>query len=277
MRFGDILAIVLSTEEDEPALGAAELIAEAHDARLSALLLTLTPDPGYAFDGFTVVGAAWGEPRGDVEKQGAELEKRLGRSLRPAAVRRLTSMHALAAERTSVEARYADMTVMTRPGGSANDPLRSAIFESVLFGSGRPVLLVPPAWRGDTIGKNVLIAWNATREATRALADAAPFLGSAESISVVTVDAKPEIDGHGAMPGAGIAAHLARLGLKVELRNVDGLGRDVEQALLDAGAAVGADLIVMGGYGHARLQEIVFGGVTRALVKSSPIPLFLSH
>ncbi len=127
----------------------------------------------------------------------------------------------------------------------------------------------------DTLGKRIMVAWKSKREAARALADAAAFMQDAEHVAVVTVDAKPNGDGAG--PGRDICRHLARRGVEVELRNADGLGRSSEDALLEEARHIGADLIVMGGYGQSRLREFVFGGVTRALTRTSPVPLLLSH
>lgn len=158
-----------------------------------------------------------------------------------------------------------------------NSALRRRMFEGVLFGSGRPLMIVPPDWKAGPIGAHVVIGWNAKREAARALADARPLIERAEKITIVTVDAKPGPSGHGQAPGADVAAHLARCGVNVEVRNVDGMGRDEAAALIDECRALGADLLVVGGYGRARLQEITFGGVTRGLIGSAPLPVLMAH
>jgi nucleotide-binding universal stress UspA family protein len=154
---------------------------------------------------------------------------------------------------------------------------RTAVFEGALFGSGRPVLMTPPDWNGETIGKRILVAWNGKRESARALADAMPFLESADHVILATIDAKPDVSGVGPAPGADIAAHLARHGVKVELRNLDGLGGDAADMLIAEARASDADLIVMGGYGRPRLSEYVFGGVTRTMAAKSPVPVLMSH
>jgi nucleotide-binding universal stress UspA family protein len=276
MSFRDILAMVLSAEADAGALAAAEALAESNGAKATALLLEIQPDPVFGVDVY-VVSEVWAQVlarahEGFLEEK-AKLEARLARPARPMALRSVAVPLALTGARASVEARYADIVVMARP----DDETRKAMFEGALFGSGRPVLLAPPAWTKGGLGRSIAIGWNAGREATRALADAEPFLDRAETITIITVDAKPSWSGHGEAPGADIAAHLARRGLKVEVRNVDGLGRSEGAALLDECGAIGADLLVVGGYGHARLQEIVFGGVTREVITSSPIPVFMSH
>ena len=102
-------------------------------------------------------------------------------------------------------------------------------------------------------------------------------IDSAETVIVVTVDAKPRLFGHGEHPGANIAAHLSRRGKHVEVRNVDGAGKPVSAALIEQARAINADLIVMGGYASSRLREMVFGGATRDLLRKSEAPLLMSH
>jgi nucleotide-binding universal stress UspA family protein len=94
---------------------------------------------------------------------------------------------------------------------------------------------------------------------------------------VMTIDAKPKAFGHGDQPGANIAAHLNRWGHKVEVRNVDGAGRSAAAAIRDEAAAIGADLVVMGGYSHTRLRELMFGGATRDMLATTPVPLVMAH
>jgi nucleotide-binding universal stress UspA family protein len=275
--FKDIAVSLFSVSEDEPALAAAETLASVSDADLTAVLLELEPEPIYTIEG-VMVTAMWTEvlaqAREGFAKERALLDARTKRSECAIAVRELVVASGLAAGVAAVHARHADLTVMMRPGG---DNWRIAVFEGVLFGSGRPVLLVPPSWKGPELGRNVVVAWNGKREAARALADAVPLLDKAELVTIMTVDAEPSVDGVGPAPGADIAAHLARRGLKVEVRNLDGLGRDSSDILMEGAARIGADLIVMGGYGRARLREWIFGGVTRAVIENAQVPVFMSH
>jgi nucleotide-binding universal stress UspA family protein len=147
----------------------------------------------------------------------------------------------------------------------------------VVFGSGRPAIAVPPKWKPAPIGRKVLVCWKPTREAARALADADHFLTTAEKVGIVTVDAKPSIAGYGDQPGADITAHLARRGISPELFNLASSGRTEAKAVLDQAVAMGADLIVMGAYGRSRVSEFIFGGMTREMLRTSTVPLLLSH
>jgi nucleotide-binding universal stress UspA family protein len=175
-----------------------------------------------------------------------------------------------------LEARHVDLTVMARPSKQGTG-FRHEVLEAILMESGRPLLLIPPGWKPDGAVKTVFVAWNAGREAARAVGDAADWLEAASKIVIGTVDAKPGPRGHGEAPGVDIATHLARHGHAVELRNIDSLGAATGDALLDAADAVGADLIVVGGFGHPRLQQALFGGVTRTIVETARVPLLMSH
>jgi nucleotide-binding universal stress UspA family protein len=278
--FKDIAVAVFNVEVDEPAIEAAVTLAQSAEADLTAVLLELQPDPVYTMEG-VMVTSMWTEVLADARKGFAKekvaLEARAQRDARPFAVREMLSAAGLAATDAAMQARHADITVMLRPGGTAPSDWRTSVFEGVLFGSGRPVLLVPPTWRDAPIGRNVVVAWNGKREGARALADAAPLLENAETVTVLTVDARPSADGVGPAPGVDIAAHLARRGQKVDVRNLDGLGRDAGEVLLEAAANGNADLLVMGGYGRPRLREWIFGGVTRAMIDKAQVPVLISH
>jgi nucleotide-binding universal stress UspA family protein len=153
----------------------------------------------------------------------------------------------------------------------------AGVVGAVLFGAGRPVLVVPYAGRFSAVGRRVLVAWNASREAARAVNDALPILEGAEAVTVLAVNPRRGIGGHGEEPAADIALHLARHGVTAttEQRSAPEVG-DAE-ALLNAAAEKGADLLVMGGYGHSRLREMALGGVTRTVLRSMTVPVLLSH
>lgn len=274
----DILGIVLFAKDDEPVLAALETIGRDQD-QTTALLVQLLPNPVYAMDG-AMMTTVWPQileqARVDSAKELAALKKRCAGAARAIEIRTLETADTFAGEHAAVAARHADLTVMLRPEGAMIADERQAIFEEVLFGSGRPVLLIPPTWRG-AIGRNILVGWNAKREAARALADAMPFIEAADQVKVVTVDAKPSPGGHGEHPGADITAHLTRKGVNATLRNLDGLGRDEGEALLAEARACSCDLLVIGGYGKTRLREFVFGGVTRTIVHTATVPVLFSH
>jgi nucleotide-binding universal stress UspA family protein len=149
--------------------------------------------------------------------------------------------------------------------------------ERLLLASGTPILVVPSGWKSEPIGKKILVGWNASREARRALADALPFLVEAASVTLLVVDSNERANRHGEEPGADIALYLARHGAHVDVEQVSSRGSPVADIILSYAADRGVDLIVIGAYSHARSVEMVFGGVTRTLLKQSPIPVLMSR
>ena len=168
-------------------------------------------------------------------------------------------------------ARYYDATVLQQPSPEESDTPR--IIEAVLFGSGRPVVIVPYIEAAPQLG-TVLIAWDEGRPAARAVRDALPLLRLAERVNIVTVNGTTRSK-H--LLQDGLARHLARHGITVEQKSISSGGIDVATALLSYAADESADLLVMGGYGHSRLREIVLGGTTRTILKSMTVPVLMSH
>ncbi|MBL8547706.1 MAG: universal stress protein [Hyphomonadaceae bacterium] len=281
MSWKDVLVIVSEADADEPALALGETLAGlCGDCHLAAAFLTPLPDEPLAYEP-TVVAGVWaellGRARQDAEVERKRVEARLQRSAKNTELRTAEALSRDLGRVAAVHARYADVAVMTRPSEGAGVELREEIIEGVLFHSGRPALIAPPGWTGTTIGKRVVVAWDASREATRALSEADDLLENAEAVTVLTVDAKPKMFGHGDQPGANIAGHLSRRGLPAEVRNIDSGGRSASEAILEEARKFNADLIVMGGYAHSRLRELVFGGATRELLRSTTVPLLMAH
>ncbi|HZQ74168.1 MAG TPA: universal stress protein [Burkholderiales bacterium] len=183
---------------------------------------------------------------------------------------------ALAAIRLS--ARYADLVVMGQPDryeDDINEP-HAAFPGDVVMSVGRPVLFVPYAGRFASVGARVLLAWNASREAARAVSDALPFLARAKRVEVVAFDPERNPD-HGQVPGADIALYLARHGVKASAAQQTGTRIDIGAQILSRAADIEADLIVMGAYGHSRFRELVLGGATRTVLESMTVPVLMSH
>jgi len=149
--------------------------------------------------------------------------------------------------------------------------------EKLLLASGAPILVVPSGWKSEPIGNKILVGWNASREARRAVADALPFLVAAASVTLLVVDSNKRADRHGEEPGADIALYLARHGAHVDVEQVSSQGSPVADIILSYAADHGVDLIVIGAYSHARSVEMVFGGVTRTLLKRAPVPVLMSR
>jgi nucleotide-binding universal stress UspA family protein len=149
--------------------------------------------------------------------------------------------------------------------------------EKLPLSSGAPILVIPSGWKSGSIGNKILVGWNASREARRAVADALPFLVAASSVTLLVVDSEQRAGRHGEEPGADIALYLARHGAHVEVEQVLSQSARVADIILSCAAEHGVDLIVIGAYGHARPVEMMFGGVTRTLLKEALVPILISR
>lgn len=171
---------------------------------------------------------------------------------------------------------HCDLVVVAAPARQTGLP-ESANAERILFETGVPVLIVPEGWMSSEPVKNVMVAWNASKESRRAVADAMPFIATAAEVTLVVVDAEAGRGNHGEEPGADAAHALARHGAKVNVEQIVSDGRSVDQVLLEKATALGCDLVVIGAYSHARTSQLIFGGVTRRLLATSTVPLFISR
>jgi len=177
-----------------------------------------------------------------------------------------------------LQARYADLVVLSQ--ADRDDPATGGMLqdlpEQVILNCSRPVLVVPFAGMFATIGGTVLVAWDGSIQATRAVTHALPILRRAARVVIGMID--PVIGGseHGDVPGADIATYLARHGVRVEVRSEGGAG-DAGEALLAMADKEQADLLVMGAYGHPRYREIMLGGATRTVLATATLPVLMSH
>jgi nucleotide-binding universal stress UspA family protein len=178
----------------------------------------------------------------------------------------------------ALHARYTDLAILGQldPDRVETELIRPRP-EQVALASGRPVLIVPYAGHFDNVGHRVVVAWSATREAARAVGDAIPLLMSAELVTVLTIDPREGPDGHGELPGADIALYLARHGVKAQIERTVSAGLPIGEVLLSRLADLGADLLVMGAYGHSRAREVLLGGATRSVLRSMTVPVLMSH
>jgi nucleotide-binding universal stress UspA family protein len=178
---------------------------------------------------------------------------------------------------TALAAQY-DVVVMGQPDPEASTGnLVGLQPEQVVLGCGRPVLVVPYAGDFIEIGRQVLVAWNATREAARALHDAMPILEKAEAVTVIEVDPPGSIAGVVRLTAEDIAAGLSARGIAATAETETGGDISVDDLLLSRAADRGVDLLVMGGYGHSRLREFVMGGVSRGIFQHMTVPVLMSH
>jgi nucleotide-binding universal stress UspA family protein len=176
-----------------------------------------------------------------------------------------------------VHARYADLVVIGQKNPEWPSGVDKDFERSVLIAAGRPVLVVPYAFERRPVGRHVLVAWNASREAARAVSDALPLLKRAGQVHVIAFSPAKSGAAHGEEPGADVGLYLARHGVKVTVSRHEADGIDVGNQLLSRAFDLSADLIVMGAWGHSRLQEMVLGGATRTLLESMTVPVLMAH
>ncbi len=305
MTIKDIVLHQGPDSRSEARLDVAVALAKAHGARIIGVFAKVDPgDPEYwwmAFDKKAI--DAW---LATFETISGEAEEAFQERLTEEALEgEWRVMDGNPTDAMLICARYGDLTVIgqTDPDHRAYD---RSMPDQLVLGAGGPVLVVPYAGRFEAIGRRIMVAWNGEREAIRALRDAMPILHQAETVIVYSID--PADKRH--LVGADICAYLARHGVRAEashivlgpekeavssvLQTVGGFGfqqrgpwsqsqrppmgeTDAGNALLSAAADCGADLLVMGAYGHSRIRELVLGGTTREILDSMTVPVLMSN
>ena len=279
MAYKDLLVHVDDSKGCAARVEAAVELAIAHDVHLTGVSLLTDPAPSSFVQGYLpqdVVDMLQRQARERADAalgRFAEVAKRNQISFETRIDRVLyTAM----AEALATNARYADLVILGQAGPDDADVPRY-LPEEVTLASGRPSLVIPYIGPGATLGQRVSVAWDASREAARAVNDALPILQRAQAVGVVTVNPREGPFGHGEQPGADIALHLARHGIKVEVQRVESRDVDVANTILSHIADRSSDLLVMGAYGHSRLRELVLGGVTRTILHDMTVPVFMAH
>jgi nucleotide-binding universal stress UspA family protein len=201
----------------------------------------------------------------------AEAARRAGLTVEPTL---LPASFAGAADQFARIARRFDLAIVgqAEPDRGAVEEL---IAESALFESGRPVIVVPYIQKAPLKLDRVMVCWDGSRPAARAIADAMPLLQRAGLVEVVIV--ANERGKQDEIPGADMGQHLARHGLNVDVKRIAAGDIDVADVLLSHAADASVDFIVMGGYGHSRLREFVLGGVTHSILRSMTAPVLMAH
>lgn len=273
----DVLVALSSAGKRDPAADYAISLASAFEAHLSSL--------AFAYEAVLPPTVMGGIPANFIDSQRVESEKtaqgaiaRFEEGARRAGI--AVESHVLNGTLSRVGdsfgrlARRFDLVVVgqSTPEGSGAEAL---IIEAALFESGRPVIVVPYIQKAGLALDQVMVCWDGSRTAARAIADAVPILCRAKAVELVMV--MNDRVAPSTLPGVDMARHLARHGLKVEVKRIGAGDLDTPNTLLSHAADISADFIVMGGYGHSRLREFVLGGVTRTLLNSMTVPVLMSH
>ena len=177
-------------------------------------------------------------------------------------------------EAAIINSLHSDLLVIGHPEPSGLPDDMTA--ERILLASGVPLLIIPNDWNGETIGDRVMIGWNASPEARRAVSDSMCLLAAAKSVTALIVDAATS-KRLGVEMGCDIAQQLGRHGVRVDVEQADSRGRPVAEVILDRAKQNGADLLVVGARNPAHLMEIVFGRATRTLLTKMPVPVLVSR
>lgn len=282
MSFKDVLVALTTYPDPTPvsALDDAVDLAAALGAKISAIACEVkikapgSPLGNYLLDVPAMVAA-------EVKKSATNAQQLLA-TFQDAAEKRgifqeRISEHCLTSEVPEVLIEYSrlrDLTIVPVPEG---DYLDQWYAESIIFGSGRPTVVLPHTRKraGSFALDNVIVAWDFSRPAARAIADAMPILEKAKRVCVLTVTKEKAIDTR--RSGAEVAKHLARHSVDVVLDEVDAKGRGIGDVFEAHVTYRNANLLVMGAYGHSRIREFILGGATKRMLARPPVPIFLSH
>jgi nucleotide-binding universal stress UspA family protein len=273
----DIVVNLSVGEKASPACDYAVSVAATFDAHLAGIAFLYDPIVPVSGAGYIPADVIEAQERDNEEATRTALDRfntacsRAGVSAEPLT---LSASFAGVGEQFSRIARRFDLSIVgqSEPEGSAVEEI---IAESALFESGRPVIVVPYIQKAPLKLDNVMVCWDGSRAAARAIADSMPLLAKARRVEVVIVT--NERGKRDEIEGADIGAHLARHGLNVDVKRTALGDIDVADVLLSHAADAGSDFIVMGGYGHSRLREFVLGGVTRSIFRSMTAPVLMSH
>jgi nucleotide-binding universal stress UspA family protein len=171
--------------------------------------------------------------------------------------------------------RPTDLVVIGQSNPDTPEPMRELLIETVLFESGAPVLLVPYIGSKTFEPNNVLVGWDGSTTATRAIHAALPVLEKADKVTVLVIEKKPGTEN--GQPGAEVANYLARHNMDVTIEVVSNPQAGVADTVLNYVSDNGNDLVVMGGYGHSRMREFLFGGATREILEAMTVPVLMAH
>lgn len=276
MSFKTIVAIVQSEQDAERVLDGAIALASRFGAHIIGVHAEALPMPYTSATGFP--DTEFMQVSADLNKErSAKLRTLFQKKLQPSGLsfewRAEETFSGDSALSSLASVRAADIVVAAqREAGSDTN----ADIGSLVYDAGRPVFVVPHAGPVAASFRHIMLAWNGSREAARAAFDALPFMIEAEKVEIFVVDPDEDSDDEG-LAGAGIAAALTRHGVKASVATRQTKGGTVEDAVQNRLIETGADMIVIGAYSHSWLHRLLYGGVTRTVLRSSPVTAFLSR
>ena len=279
MSIGDILVITDASEANDFRVETTLLLAKAFDAYVTGIYLTPYLTPSESSSGFNkVIDYLSSEKletanetaeiiKTNFEKKASELEVPYDWYYSDSIDKQFIIDHA----------RYADIVVLPQGYSALAEEHLHRIDDYLSIYIGRPTVVLPDIKKVFNVPKNIIIAWDESQEATRAVHDAMPFLEYAENVQIVSVSGTPKGEKTSIIYCDDLRNHLSHHGVSADVFIADELEDGIGKTILQSALEYNADLIVMGAYGETRLKEIVLDGVTRHLLNNSTLPLFLSH
>jgi nucleotide-binding universal stress UspA family protein len=271
------IVVNLGLGTSDPAGDYAVSVAEAFGAHLLGIAFCYEPViPGTVMGGIPpeIIESQRAESTKKASAAIARFEKAAKRTGISSETRTIAASISGAADEIGRIGRRFDLVIVGQPRRKDSLP-DEVIDEGVLFESGRPVIFVPYIQKGGMKLDQIMVCWDGSRAAARAVADSMPFLKKAKQVEIVIISDKA--GKRDDVPGADLGPHLARHGLNVDVKRITSPDIDVPSTILSYAADSSADMIVMGGYGHSRLREFVLGGVTRAMLATMTVPTLMSH
>lgn len=273
-----LLCLVAEDESLDDAKRAVEIARDANSRLSFAVVGVALPPPASVY--YAVPMEAWSEERDEGLKAVKAKADELEALLQTSNVSGDVSQHFVDAAGISAtvgrRARYGDLTLLFDEN-EANRDLRKKALSGLLFESGIPLMYVPGDATGSLLPHTVMIAWNGSLEASRAVHAALDVLITAKRVVVVMVDPVENEWHNGEEPGFDIATYLAQHGVHVDVERLPGGGHEPAEVLLRHASDIGANMLVMGAYGHSRLAEYVFGGTTLDTLDRAAVPVFFAH
>jgi len=271
----DLLLVVDYDRDDDAIIKGVVQFARERQAQLAVMIVAAEPVPDYhmsVYPPFITLDeyrektkAKEAAIRGHAERGGMEVEVRI-----------LSDTVQALLDETPAQTRYADLVIFGPVESWGDRWLRRRVLENVVLGSGRPVLLIP-ADGATPAFQRIMIGWNASAEATRAVQIALAYLESGAEVTVVTINAEDAKADHGSEAGTHLGCHLSRHGLQVDVMNAAAPSGNEAEALRDLARGRGADLLVLGAFARSRLRELIFGGVTHDIIENGNVPVLLMH
>ena len=279
MAFKSLLSVLTDSKIADASLRQLIALAQAQDAHAEALCLGVDrTQTGYYYAGANalVMQESLSNATGEAAEVLAFATKHLGQSdIRWSADEGIAQIADLG-RHVAHRARFSDLVVLPRPYGDGRGPEVETVVEAALFEGHAPVLVVPDGHKAQGQPATIMVAWNQSVESLAAIRQAMPFLVAADQVRVVVID-PPTHGPERSDPGGLLAQMLARHGVKCEIDVLSKTMTRVSDVLNRHVVDTGADMIVMGAYGHSRFREAILGGATRNMLEQAAVPVFMAH